>query len=483
MALTHVKFLGQRVVSTDSGGDSQLLIAVGDVTFPSPAESILYSSFDGENWTSVPRLSPGPVIAEVNGIFFKTFQVADEVGIISGDAKGYVWDGVGLTESTIPADAVQGDSVLDRNFIWTRVDDDNEVIRYTNPGVMMTYPTVNTIGMPAKQPGDVIRSIVGYKDRLVIFKTDSIHVLFLTGTPINWQLKEFVRGIGCTGVYASCIAEDWIYFVDRKGVYRTNLSTIEDISGSIKSAFDNRKSVRQPGSMLSTDPLERVLGLQDSICYYRNMILCSVKIDASTDLNNQNYRMFVFHLDSESWTEWDINVLDSDDDWNYPINMLPVEEVGAGLGQPSAIYPPTGIYIGALEGRAYRYPPFDEPGYTDADGKYDCRFVTKSYDLDSGMELKKMPYCTIRTTVENDVIDLHVAHSRERVTTASETITNGMFKNVKFAGPGYVREYALDATFEVQDGETDTTGIEVIEVGLGVREPKPFQTFQKTPNA
>lgn len=440
---------------------TQLFLAVENSA--AAAAGVYFTANGGSSWTQV---------GSFTGHFYRAFHYSDFMYFFDTGGNVRVWDGsTVVTSAAILANYIPGDIVLDRMFMWG-YQAFTQTIRYSDPGAMGTFPSINSIAVPYNEPADTVTALVGYKDRLVIFKKNNIQILHLTGTPINWQLKKFIDGIGNTGLYSVCKAEDWIYFIDRKGVYRTNLSTIEEISGPIKSAFADRKSIinNAVGSSITA------YGLYDSIAYYRNMIICSVNvIKPAATASSRRHRIFVFHIDTEVWTEWVPNITSDDsNDFNPPLNMMTVEETSIA----SATYSPypSGVYCGSMElnGQLFRYSPFNSAPFTDYDGQYDCELRTKSFLFDTGMELKKFPAKSI-DVVADDAIRMNVTDVVEGVELTPIVKAAGTYVgNTKIRGPGYVREYALDVLFDVPSG-TDDTGLIVDEFGMAVRMPRPIQ--------
>lgn len=461
-AAKRVRFLGQ--YTTSIGGISQLFVTVENNV--AAADSLYYTT-NGSTWTA---------IAATTGHFYKAIHYADFMYFYDTGGNVRVWDGTNIVASAaILPGYIPSDLLLDRYFMFG-YNNYNQTVRYSNPGAIGTFPAANSIALPFNEGNDTITSMVAYKDRLVIFKKNSISVLHISGTPINWQLKKFMEGIGNTGLYSTVKAEDWIYFIDRKGIYRTNLSTVEEISGPLKEVFKDRKSIINNG-VGSSIP---VYGLYDSIAYYRNMIICSVNvIKPAASASSRRHRIFVYHIDTQVWTEWVPNITSDDaNDFNPPQNMLTVEETAVVTATYNPY--PVGVYCGSMElnGQVFRYSPFNTAPFTDYDGQYSCQFRTKSYTLDAPMELKKIPYTTI-DAVPDSTIRITTQHYVNEVASGSPVVgLAGTFDgNTRIRGPGYAREYGMDCVFDVPSG-ADTTGLIVKEIGVSVRIPRPIQPKQ-----
>lgn len=87
--------------------------------------------------------------------------------------------------------------------------------------------------------GDYITNIISYNDELIVFKNNSIWVLGgFDETDFFVRKVEFMAGIGCVSCRGAEVADNWCYFIDANGIYRTNMQMVEYIGSPMEAFFD-----------------------------------------------------------------------------------------------------------------------------------------------------------------------------------------------------------------------------------------------------
>ena len=97
----------------------------------------------------------------------------------------------------------------------------------------------NWIRIGAEDESSPITGLSALLNGLVIFKRDAIWVLSGDG-PENFFVQKVVDGIGCIGHGSIVNVENYVYFAAEFGLYRFNLSEVEELSGDISSRWNER---------------------------------------------------------------------------------------------------------------------------------------------------------------------------------------------------------------------------------------------------
>lgn len=425
------------------------------------AGGMYYSEDGGTNWNTVRTTTP----THQTVICWQGLQYNDEFLFFCNDGLRR-WGGTAdtLTAATGPTGMRGGAEVLD--YIFTYVNDDT--IRYTDPGAPTTWPAANSFQVGIGD-GQVITSIVAYKDRLVIFKNSSIYVLFLTGTPVNWQLKQLSSTVGATGVYAATVAEDYIYFIGREGVYRTNLSTVEEVSTSFSRKFTADRT-------FSTRSNTQAPGNYDAIISWNNLVLCSINFGAAVGAlssTDRRHELWVWDLENQVWTQWLPSLTSTQSNNFIPFhNFLPVKDSSDSNSDEEF---PAGLYMGSLEPNGKTFMYRDSNGFLDDGVGYPALFETKTFTFESMGNFKKIPIGFINVGMHSSVGCTVQIGGYHKTNTLSRTITPDTTigrRTYKFAGPGYTNELYYRTTF-TNTANNASAGVEVGEVGFVIRQPRP----------
>ena len=91
--------------------------------------------------------------------------------------------------------------------------------------------------------GDYITNIIPYNDELVIFKQNNIYLLSgYDETDFSVRKVQFRDNVGCVGFRAAAVADNWLYFVDANGIFRTNMQMIDYIGSAMEAFFDQNNT-------------------------------------------------------------------------------------------------------------------------------------------------------------------------------------------------------------------------------------------------
>lgn len=161
------------------------------------------------------------------------------------------WNGTTHTDTGISQQATVGTQHKFRFFIC------NNQASGT-PRSQLTYSSIFDLAAPntaAAWPGgggggtidinssdaDFITAVVVMNDVLFVFKRFSTWAVYVEGSP-PWTVRNLHPTIGCVGRDTAVAIGGLIYFRSAFGVYRTDGTTFEEISGDVKEIFDNQPS-------------------------------------------------------------------------------------------------------------------------------------------------------------------------------------------------------------------------------------------------
>lgn len=363
----------------------------------------------------------------------------------------------------------------DRLFVWDKTADN---LKFTDPGNFSSWPAANFIGTSGdKTP---TQAIVAYREKIVIFKLDRIWVLSLTGAPASWSLRQLPWSKGCNDYNAVQVIDDLIYFVSRDGVYRTDLTSMQEISSPIRGVFNHRDNAVQPNVTTVTPP-EWNLDLRyfaDSLSYWNKKIIVTLRTEQGSSVGSamgEIYRILVYNLDNSTWTEWIpsmAGVTQSFDPFYSGYNMpKPFSVVGSLQA---------GLYLGGLDtlGNLYYYQEANE---LYGDGPTNVinvtTFAISSYiNNDAPVNWKRVPMVSMRATgIINPNAALSFIPENDNALTQTRflpTITNR--PQIKMKGFGFYRNVKL--FFQ----DTSVNNVKIEDIVLHVKSKTEMLTDQKS---
>lgn len=328
-----------------------------------------------------------------------------------------------------------------RMFIY---DNTNATLRYSDPGNLLSWPAANSIGFVGD--GDTVTNIVSYRDRIVIFRTNSIYLLYLDGPPTSWILKKLPFSIGSSSSNV-VVYNDLIYILSWDGVFRTDLTRVDEISIPIKSVFlKRRQTISATGSS----------GTFDYITYWNNRLICSIK----TDLVNV-FRCFVYNILNKTWTEWLPalpTALAGPPAYSPIADSLPVYY---GKAVISGNYNKEGLYLITtdLNGKIYFFDD-EVPVYQDeVNTNYLSKIRTNKIDNGVSSGWKRIP--VIYTRIMSASVGVQGRYYVNDVAGILFNIpTDVVLKEIKMKGPGFFRIVELEIT------DTSANYLEIDEIVL-----------------
>lgn len=175
-------------------------------------------------------------------------------------------------------------------------------VHFSDAGAPFTFGANNYVEIT---PGDSegVKAVVAYGTQLVAFKDSKFAVFYgnstsATGTPVfNYRLVN--AGIGLAGARAWCVGPDGIYFLNRRGVFRTTGGVPEPVSRPLDPLFTGQNI---PGAYTWS----RINWAQVDLArmaFRRGRVYLAVATGSSTT----NDRVFVLDPATGQWSPWAIN--------------------------------------------------------------------------------------------------------------------------------------------------------------------------------
>jgi len=433
LGASPVKFLGQYI--TDSL--SQLIVqTVTDnwVTNIHGTGKLYYSTDSGLNWTqmSASFLSAGRV-SNYSGT--ANLNVPTSTGM-------YVWNGTTLTG---PAAGTKNSSyngffAQDRYFT---IENSSKQIWFSIPGNGSSYPAENTIGFTTDNK-DRLVGMIPYRDRVVIFFTNSIRVLYLNGPPSAWIMRFLPFYMGVQNQECYYVYNDLIYFLSNQGFFRTDLTQLEELSKPIQPVFGKRWNAPD-------NPTAVYNKYSDCIGYWRDRFFISMRTSVTGGGGTgPTMRMFMYNIRNGAWSEI-VPAYSGDEGytWGSPNSFQPVFIGKKNPSNSQAIK--EGLYFTSadLQGRIWMFDdenPIYYDGVSGAANNYTCMMRTKEIDLDMPTEYKRSHRVAVRYS-KSDTSPITFKKYINEVFETTASLTTGVANSSMVArskGPGYFRKLQME---------------------------------------
>jgi hypothetical protein len=98
------------------------------------------------------------------------------------------------------------------------------------------WPTINFQDIQGGD-GDYITCLLPFKDKIIVFKNNSIWQLFVTADPATWLSKLFHPSLGTFNKFSAEVYKNNYYFVHNTGVYSCDGSSVTELSVTIRALF------------------------------------------------------------------------------------------------------------------------------------------------------------------------------------------------------------------------------------------------------
>lgn len=216
------------------------------------------------------------------------------------------WDGATWTASAGPGISTAyggfGVSPIDNRLLIAGGGTATEAsrVRFSNAGDPFTWTATDFVDITPGD-GEQITAIVPFRDVVIVFKETKFAVFYstsidATGAPIfNYRMVD--AGVGCVGPFAFCADATGVYFMDRKGVYRTTGSDPAPVSAALQPLWFGDVPEAYSGSALATQYLSNTV-----LESFQGRVHCAVTTGASTT----NDRLLVFDPITNDWIVWNV---------------------------------------------------------------------------------------------------------------------------------------------------------------------------------
>jgi hypothetical protein len=127
-------------------------------------------------------------------------------------------------------------------------------VYFSNPGDPETWGINNYVDFTPGD-GEKVQAVIAWREFTLIFKETKFFVVYgtstdATGNPV-FNYRTIDAGVGCASPRAVCALADGVYFMDRRGVYRTTGSEPQLVSHSIDPIFLGGSTVYYTGGALN----------------------------------------------------------------------------------------------------------------------------------------------------------------------------------------------------------------------------------------
>lgn len=184
----------------------------------------------------------------------------------------------------------------------TAAGDNGSTVQWSDPGSAVVWGANNYVDL-FPNDGESITGLVTWRDLVFAFKGSRFFVFYgtstdSTGNPI-FNYRPIDTGIGCASVRGACAGTDAVYFVNRRGVYRTTGGIPELISSVLDPIFLGSPSAFFASSALNVAQISKV-----DVSWGNERLYVSYPSGSATT----NDRTLVYDPHTGIWTLWDLTV-------------------------------------------------------------------------------------------------------------------------------------------------------------------------------
>lgn len=418
------------------------------------AGSNLYYSGDGLTWTLMPG---GPWGNIEYGV-----QYITKFYMVRRDAVMVSWDGV--TASAIAGSPFGSFCRVfkDRLFVVNSYAAGRISSRcyFSNPFDFTStgWPAVNYVGV-SEGDGDILVAVWNVQDHLLIFKSGAIWKLYVQGSDSTaWILRPFSSDVGCVSRDTICQQEGTIYFCSASGVYHSDGNSVKNVSLLVSPWFDqvvvSVTTINNHSAFFWKDKYHLVLETyQTPQTWDAWSTLTWNQLAASTWAGSlgASYTYLVYHTRTNGWTRWQPSGL-------TPHTFAPVY-LNAGI---------KGVYAGerSASGKIYKY---GDNVFQDNNVNYTAMVQTHEEDLAEPGQMKRGKWSLVTVTGLGTVDVTQIVNGQSQA--VSTYAVPGSVEEVKLAGPGHFRSWAINLSSS-QAGPITLMDIGVaLQIGYGERRP------------
>ena len=201
--------------------------------------------------------------------FFTRFggPTAERLYIANGTDTVRYWDGAAFTTPTYAGTTPNGkflavtgwdNRLAVANFIGSSASGNASSVIFSEPGDPATFKAGapdNVYVQLTPGDGEQIMGMASWREYLFVFKESSFFVFYGTSVGANgypiFNYRQVAAGVGLASPRALAVGRDGVYFMDRKGVYRTKGGEPELVSELVEPIFYGTPSDFYTGGTLS----------------------------------------------------------------------------------------------------------------------------------------------------------------------------------------------------------------------------------------
>jgi len=388
--------------------------------------------------------NPAALMLEYNDVAYLFYPTAGNIR---------TWNGAVLTATALNYQASIGVNFKSRFFVVPNeaTGVSSSQVRYTDifavnaPNTASGWTNGGTIDV-SSDDGDFITGLVVLNDTLIIFKRQSTWALYVSGSPSTWTLRNLHPQIGCIGGRTAKVIGGLIYFRATSGLYRTDGTTFEKLSGNVDGNF------KEAGASVAA----ATCNLR-SACWWQNYYLLQN--------GNPSGLIDVYNIETGAWSAWLCTDYDLQDPFWYEI------------GNTSSLFF-VDYDSAAATGRVVQYQD-NVDSYFDGNNQnsvYGVELETKWFDFDQPTEFKLVREIDIDASIEwqfsSSIVRFNVVLSNDngfldiRTDSLTSVYTSTLRNLFRFRGPMRTRTLKLNITHDVvNDLEINSLIFDVGTVG------------------
>lgn len=190
--------------------------------------------------------------------------------------------------------------MLNANRVGTAGGDNPSSVRFSAPGDPLTWDADDWNDLTPGD-GEQIMGMVTFRDYVIVFKESKYFAIHGTGLGPTGDdtlvIRPYDYGVGLVAPRALAVTEEGVYFLDRKGVYRTEGGPPELVSSLIEPMLLGGVSTYFKSASLNTANISI-----SAMTAWQNRIYLAVPTGGSST----NNRMLVFDPHAGWWSLYDI---------------------------------------------------------------------------------------------------------------------------------------------------------------------------------
>jgi hypothetical protein len=220
-----------------------------------------------------------------------------------GATGAFKWSGTAFTSVALSteADTLVGVQPTENRLVTAAASTHPARVRFSDAGVPETFSANNYVDL-APGDGGEIRALATWRDKLIVFKSSPRYFVFYgnavaaSGDPI-FQYEQIDAPAAMVN-WGAAVARDGVYFVTRRGVYRTTGGPPELVSSALDPLFRGvgLSSFSQTSAVNQTELEQARIAFHDERIY----------VAVPTGTSAYNDTLLVFDPRTDEWLVWNI---------------------------------------------------------------------------------------------------------------------------------------------------------------------------------